>query len=162
LGRLEERRDNPAAARMAYERALDLLPSYMEAALPLADLIRRTESPRMAVDFLIDLLLGEPYDLEALLLLGRALLDDGRADEALEALAPALALFPDDLDLLMTEAETLRTLGRFGEAQAAMAGWIGDGSLSYREDIVDGFERLPEAFAGLFRGENFGRRLVRT
>ena len=45
---------------------------------------------------------------------------------------------------------------------AAMAGWIGDGSLSYREDIVDGFERLPEAFAGLFRGENFGRRLVRT
>ncbi|MFO1238426.1 MAG: NADP-dependent oxidoreductase [Alphaproteobacteria bacterium] len=51
---------------------------------------------------------------------------------------------------------------RFGEAQAAMAGWIGDGSLSYREDIVDGFERLPEAFAGLFRGENFGRRLVRT
>lgn len=50
---------------------------------------------------------------------------------------------------------------RFGEAQAAIAGWINDGSLSYREEIVAGFERLPEAFAGLFRGENFGRRLVR-
>lgn len=49
---------------------------------------------------------------------------------------------------------------RFGEAQAAIAAWINDGSLSYREEIVAGFEKLPEAFAGLFRGENFGRRLV--
>jgi NADPH-dependent curcumin reductase CurA len=51
---------------------------------------------------------------------------------------------------------------RFGEAQAQMAAWINDGRLTYREDIIDGFEKLPEAFAGLFRGENFGRRLVRV
>lgn len=49
---------------------------------------------------------------------------------------------------------------RFPEAQAEMAGWINDGSLTYREDITDGFERLPEAFIGLFNGDNFGRRLV--
>ncbi|BCW89788.1 Putative NADP-dependent oxidoreductase YfmJ [Alphaproteobacteria bacterium SO-S41] len=50
---------------------------------------------------------------------------------------------------------------QFGEAQAAIAGWIRSGALSYREEIIDGFEKLPEAFIGLFRHENFGRRLVR-
>lgn len=51
---------------------------------------------------------------------------------------------------------------RFGEAQAQMAAWINDGRLSYREEIIDGFDRLPDAFIGLFRGENFGRRLVKV
>jgi hypothetical protein len=41
-----------------------------------------------------------------------------------------------------------------------MTGWIGEGRLKYREDIVEGFESLPQAFIGLFTGENFGRRLV--
>jgi NADPH-dependent curcumin reductase CurA len=51
---------------------------------------------------------------------------------------------------------------RFGEAQAAMAGWINDGSLTYREDVSEGFAQLPDAFIGLFHGENFGRRLVKV
>lgn len=51
---------------------------------------------------------------------------------------------------------------QFAAAQAQMGAWINDGKLTYREEIIDGFERLPEAFAGLFRGENFGRRLVRV
>jgi NADPH-dependent curcumin reductase CurA len=50
----------------------------------------------------------------------------------------------------------------FGEAQAAIAGWINSGALSYREEIVEGFDNLPSAFIGLFRGENFGRRLVKV
>ena len=41
-GALEEERENWAAARAAYERALDLLPTYGAAALALADLLRRT------------------------------------------------------------------------------------------------------------------------
>ena len=51
---------------------------------------------------------------------------------------------------------------QFGEAQAAIAGWIRSGALSFREEIIDGFEKLPEAFIGLFKHENFGRRLVRV
>lgn len=47
-------------------------------------------------------------------------------------------------------------------AWADLTGWILDGRLKYREDILDGIEALPDAFAGLFRGENFGRRLVRV
>ena len=37
-----------------------------------------------------------------------------------------------------------------------------DGKLAYRETIVDGFENLPTAFAGLFRGDNVGKMLVRV
>jgi NADPH-dependent curcumin reductase CurA len=49
----------------------------------------------------------------------------------------------------------------FPRAWDQLAGWILDGRLRYREDVVDGIEALPGAFIGLFRGENFGRRLGR-
>jgi NADPH-dependent curcumin reductase CurA len=40
--------------------------------------------------------------------------------------------------------------------------WIASGALRYREDIVEGLEQAPEAFLGLFRGENFGKLIVRV
>jgi len=49
----------------------------------------------------------------------------------------------------------------FHTAWAELTGWIQDGRLKYREDIVDGLESLPAAFVGLFQGENFGRKLAR-
>jgi hypothetical protein len=51
---------------------------------------------------------------------------------------------------------------RFGPAMIEMAGWIKEGKLKYREDIVEGFENLPKAFIGLFAGENTGKRLVKV
>jgi NADPH-dependent curcumin reductase CurA len=36
-----------------------------------------------------------------------------------------------------------------------------DGRLTFREDVLDGFERLPEAFCRMMSGENFGKQLVR-
>jgi leukotriene B4 12-hydroxydehydrogenase/15-oxo-prostaglandin 13-reductase len=53
-------------------------------------------------------------------------------------------------------------MARFGEAMIEMAGWLRAGKLTYREDIVDGFENLPKAFIGLFEGENTGKRLVKV
>jgi NADPH-dependent curcumin reductase CurA len=50
---------------------------------------------------------------------------------------------------------------RFPEAQARLAAWIENGTISYREEIIDGFETMPAAFIGLFNHENFGRRLVK-
>lgn len=50
---------------------------------------------------------------------------------------------------------------RFPEAQARLAAWIESGALTYREEIIDGFDNLPAAFIGLFEGANLGRRLVR-
>jgi NADPH-dependent curcumin reductase CurA len=40
--------------------------------------------------------------------------------------------------------------------------WVRDGKLVYRETIVDGIDNIPSAFAGLFRGDNIGKMLVRV
>jgi len=50
---------------------------------------------------------------------------------------------------------------QFPQAQAEMAGWIKSGKLKYTEDISEGIETTPEAFIGLFEGENHGRRLIK-
>ena len=49
----------------------------------------------------------------------------------------------------------------FPRAWADLTGWILDGRLKYREDIVEGLEALPGAFVDLFHGRNFGRKLGR-
>ncbi len=43
-----------------------------------------------------------------------------------------------------------------------MTAWIADGSVRYREDVVEGLESVPEAFRGLLTGRNFGKLLVRV
>lgn len=50
---------------------------------------------------------------------------------------------------------------RLDEAVGKLAQWVRDGSLRYREDILDGIEHCPDAIAGLYRGENLGKRLIR-
>jgi NADPH-dependent curcumin reductase CurA len=50
---------------------------------------------------------------------------------------------------------------RYGEAVARLAEWVRAGKLRYREDILDGLEQAPGAIAGLYRGENLGKRLIR-
>ncbi|HTS89980.1 MAG TPA: tetratricopeptide repeat protein [Gemmatimonadales bacterium] len=119
LGRLEERRENWVGARVAYQRALDLLPTYMEAALAMGDLLRRTESPQAAVDCLVEVLLLEPWDLEALLLLARALLEDSRPEQALEAVDLVLKFVPDHDGALFHRGVALARVRRYGEAVQA-------------------------------------------
>jgi hypothetical protein len=50
---------------------------------------------------------------------------------------------------------------RFDEALGRLAHWIRDGRLRYSEDILMGIEEAPGAIAGLYRGENTGKRLVK-
>jgi hypothetical protein len=38
---------------------------------------------------------------------------------------------------------------------------VRSGELKYREDIVDGLDRAPEAFIGLLNGRNFGKLLIK-
>jgi hypothetical protein len=42
-----------------------------------------------------------------------------------------------------------------------MAAWAKAGKMKWHETILDGIEKAPEAFIGLFKGENFGKMLVR-
>lgn len=51
---------------------------------------------------------------------------------------------------------------RDAEFEADMPAWLKDGRIRYREDVVEGFERTPEAFAGLLDGRNFGKLVVRV
>lgn len=51
---------------------------------------------------------------------------------------------------------------RYDEAEAKLNQWYRDGELTYRETIVDGLENTPEAFFGLFTGENIGKQLVKV
>ncbi|MCY0888576.1 MAG: NADP-dependent oxidoreductase [Alicyclobacillaceae bacterium] len=50
----------------------------------------------------------------------------------------------------------------YGKAAVEMAGWLKEGKLKYKETIVDGLEHAPQAFLGLFRGDNIGKQLVRV
>jgi NADPH-dependent curcumin reductase CurA len=51
---------------------------------------------------------------------------------------------------------------RFAEWRALATPWVLDGSLVYREDVVEGLERAPAALIGLLSGRNFGKLLVRV
>lgn len=46
--------------------------------------------------------------------------------------------------------------------QRDMQGWLADGKMSLREDIVDGLAAAPAAFIGLLEGRNFGKLVVRV
>lgn len=49
---------------------------------------------------------------------------------------------------------------RLDEAVATLRGWIADGQLTYQEDLLAGIEACPDALAGLYRGENRGKRII--
>jgi NADPH-dependent curcumin reductase CurA len=51
---------------------------------------------------------------------------------------------------------------RFGEAISHLTQWVNEGKLRYTETIIEGFDKLPEAFLGLFSGTNQGKMLVKT
>ena len=43
-----------------------------------------------------------------------------------------------------------------------MGGWLREGRVKYREDVIDGLENAPQAFIGLLKGKNFGKLVVRV
>jgi hypothetical protein len=51
---------------------------------------------------------------------------------------------------------------RADEFLGEVSAWVREGRIKYREDIVDGLERAPEAFIGLLQGRNFGKLIVRV
>ncbi|MGM0844727.1 MAG: NADP-dependent oxidoreductase [Bacillota bacterium] len=51
---------------------------------------------------------------------------------------------------------------RFKEGSSQLGQWLSEGKLSYEETITEGFESIPEAFLGLFQGNNLGKQLVKV
>jgi len=52
-------------------------------------------------------------------------------------------------------------LPRWEGAVSQLAAWVREGVLVYREEVLEGLEACRGAIAGLYRGENLGKRLVR-
>jgi NADPH-dependent curcumin reductase CurA len=50
---------------------------------------------------------------------------------------------------------------RMGEMQREVGAWLRDGRLRYRESVVEGLERAPDALVGMLAGEMIGKTLVR-
>lgn len=50
----------------------------------------------------------------------------------------------------------------FDEGREQLTQWFEAGQLQYAENIVEGFENTPDAFLGLFEGDNTGKQLVKV
>ena len=76
---------------------------------------------------------------------------------------------PGPRNLFMVVAKNLTIRGFRGSSNVDLlpdmtrevGAWLREGRLRYRETIVEGLEHAPEALAGLMRGDNTGKMLVR-
>ena len=53
-------------------------------------------------------------------------------------------------------------VARFSEGVMQLARWVAEGKLKYAETITEGFENKPQAFIGLFTGDNLGKQIVKV
>jgi NADPH-dependent curcumin reductase CurA len=73
---------------------------------------------------------------------------------------------PANLAMLIGKRATVRGflvsdhLDVAADFERDVARWIAEGSLTYRETIVDGIDNAPDAFIGMLRGDNIGKMLV--
>ena len=51
---------------------------------------------------------------------------------------------------------------QFPEGIKALAQWVKEGKLKFTETMEHGFENLPKALLGLFKGENTGKMVVKA
>ncbi|MEO6248615.1 MAG: NADP-dependent oxidoreductase [Sphingomicrobium sp.] len=52
-------------------------------------------------------------------------------------------------------------LDRMGEFYRDMGGWLASGQVKSRDTVMEGLEKTPEAFLGLFSGANTGKMLIK-
>ena len=50
---------------------------------------------------------------------------------------------------------------KFDAAKKELAQWYNSGQIKYRENVIEGFENLPDAFFGLCKRENIGKQIVK-
>ncbi len=52
-------------------------------------------------------------------------------------------------------------LDRYAEANKALAGYVAQGKLKYRESVLEGIENAPNGLIRLVNGKNFGKQLIK-
>jgi NADPH-dependent curcumin reductase CurA len=53
-------------------------------------------------------------------------------------------------------------LDRADEAIGALSQWVQAGELAWREDVQEGFEKIPATLQRLFDGRNQGKQLLKV
>jgi NADPH-dependent curcumin reductase CurA len=52
-------------------------------------------------------------------------------------------------------------MDKYEVSVAVLADWVRSGQLRFQEDVLDGLDACPDALAGLYRGENKGKRIIK-
>lgn len=52
-------------------------------------------------------------------------------------------------------------MDRYEASVAQLADWVRSGKLHYVEEVLEGLDACPDALAGLYRGENKGKRIIK-
>ncbi|MFL5822932.1 MAG: NADP-dependent oxidoreductase [Solirubrobacteraceae bacterium] len=74
---------------------------------------------------------------------------------------------PRNLPLAIGRRLTLRGFivtdhaARYPDFVRDVSGWLREGEITYRETVVEGIERAPDAFIGLLQGKNLGKMVVK-
>jgi NADPH-dependent curcumin reductase CurA len=117
------------------------------------------------IDVFFDNVGGPALDVVLLLLAlrGRIVICGGIShyNEARPASGPANYLALISKRGRMEGFLVLDYLSRAGEAVAALSGWMRDGKLKDRVDVMDGLENAPAALLRVFEGRNRGKQLVK-
>ena len=74
--------------------------------------------------------------------------------------SPAIPTLLLNRGAVMEGLQLMKYRASYPEARAQLAEWVARGDLHYEETIVEGFDRLVEAFQQLFTGGNIGKLLV--
>jgi len=82
--------------------------------------------------------------------------------------SPGPNMLPKAMMLILTRRLTLRGFivsdytSQLDDFLRDVGGWVREGSIRYREDVLDGLDKAPEGLIGLLQGNNFGKLVVKV
>jgi NADPH-dependent curcumin reductase CurA len=146
-------------AHLRDELGLDA--AFNHRAGPVAELLR--EAAPDGIDVYFDCVGGDHLEaaLGALRRWGRVALCGAVSQYGRAPKGPANLFQATANDITLRGFRGSSHLHRMREMQRVVGGWLRDGRLRYRETVVDGLERAPEALARVLAGDTIGKTLVR-
>jgi NADPH-dependent curcumin reductase CurA len=140
---------------------LGLDAAFNRRAGPVAELLR--EAAPDGIDVYFDCVGGDHLEaaLGALRRGGRVALCGAVSQYGRAASGPGNLFQATANDLTLRGFRGSSHLHRMGAMVREVSGWLAAGRLRYRETIVDGLERAPEALARMLAGDTIGKTLVR-